>query len=77
MPGLGFFDETAEAHLESDDSGGEDELDFWGRDEPRSVTSIENVDDNEEDDSDDDSVMDDCDEDEADEEDPLELFGHR
>jgi len=51
---------------------------FWGRDEPRSVTSYENIDEDmeEEEDSDDDaSAIDDCDE--GDDEDQFELFGHR
>jgi len=77
--GLGFFDEPVIATtMETDESADEDDLDFWGRDEPRSVTSAENIDDEMEDDedSDDDSAMDDCDED-GDEEDQFELFGHR
>ena len=76
--GMGFFGESAAAMaIETDDSGEDEDLDFWGRDEPRSVTSAEIVDEMEEDEeSDDDSVMDDCDE-EGDEEDRFELFGHR
>jgi hypothetical protein len=76
--GMGFLEEPATAMaIESDDSGDEDDLDFWGRDEPRSVTSAEIIDEMEEDEeSEDDSVMDDCEE-EGDEEDQFELFGHR
>ena len=78
--GLGFFNEAAPAQaIETDDSADEDDMDFWGRDEPRSVTSFENIEDDmeDEDDSDEDSVMGDCDEDDADDEDEFELFGHR
>ncbi|TVY84393.1 putative RING finger protein [Lachnellula suecica] len=77
--GIGFFEDLAATAVvnETDDSAEDDDLDFWGRDEPRSVTSGENIDDMEEDeDSDDDSAMDDC-EDDGDEEDQFELFGHR
>jgi len=64
---------------ETDESADEESLDFWGRDEPRSVTSAENVDDDMEEDeeSEDDSAMEDCDEEDGDEEDQFELFGHR
>tara|TARA_R110002060_G_scaffold60865_1_gene70455 strand:- start:192 stop:443 length:252 start_codon:yes stop_codon:yes gene_type:complete len=78
--GLGFFNEAAPAQaVETDDSADEDDMDFWGRDEPRSVTSFENIEDDmeDEDESDEDSVMGDCDEDDADDEDEFELFGHR
>ncbi|KAK0107299.1 hypothetical protein ONS95_003997 [Cadophora gregata] len=79
--GLGFFNEPVPIQaVESDDSADEDDMDFWGRDEPRSVTSFENIEDEMGDDeeSDEDSVMGDCDEDDADdEEDEFELFGHR
>ncbi|KAL5324185.1 hypothetical protein ACEPPN_008729 [Leptodophora sp. 'Broadleaf-Isolate-01'] len=79
--GLGFFSETVPAQaVETDDSADEDDMDFWGRDEPRSVTSFENIDEmdeGEEEESDEDSVMADCDEDDADDEDEFELFGHR
>lgn len=80
--GPGFFNEPVPAQaIESDDSADEDGMDFWGRDEPRSVTSFENIDQEMEDEeeSDEDSVMGDCDEDEddADDEDEFELFGHR
>jgi len=81
--GIGFFNEPAPAQaIETDDSADEDEMDFWGRDEPRSVTSFENIDEEmeeeeEEEESDEDSVMEDCDEDDADEEDEFELLGHR
>jgi hypothetical protein len=57
----------------------DEDLDFWGGDEHRSVTSYENIDeeDMDEDDSEDDaSVKDDC-EDEGDDEDRFELIGHR
>ncbi|KAG0646202.1 putative RING finger [Hyphodiscus hymeniophilus] len=64
--------------------GEEDDLDFWGRDEPRKVTSMENIDVNmdeegeQEDSSDDsDSEMEVDEGDEADEGDEFELFGHR
>lgn len=77
-----FFNEpTAAQTIESDDSAEEDEMDFWGREEPRSVTSLENVDDEmeEEEEEDSDSAMDDdCDEaDDDDDEDEFELLGHR
>jgi hypothetical protein len=66
---------------ETDDSEDEDDLDFWGRDEPRSVTSAENAEDGAEDDDeyedDSASAMDDCDDDDGDVEDQMELFGHR
>ncbi|TVY29701.1 putative RING finger protein [Lachnellula hyalina] len=79
--GIGLFGEPAGAMaIETDDSAEEDELDFWGRDEPRSVTSGENIDEVEEDaESDDDSAMDDCDDDgeDGDDEDQFEIFGHR
>ncbi|KAH8687828.1 hypothetical protein BGZ60DRAFT_522468 [Tricladium varicosporioides] len=80
--GLGFYEaENPAVVAETDDSAEEDDLDFWGRDEPRSVTSAENfVDemDEDEEESSDDSVMDDCDEDDGDEEDDeFALFGHR
>jgi hypothetical protein len=80
--GPGFFEDAVIIDAgETEESGNEeDDLDFWGRDEPRSVTSAENmeVDIEEEDDSDGDSgsATDECDED-ADEGDDFELFGHR
>lgn len=78
--GVGFSDNALLVYGETDDSGDEDEdLDFWGRDEPRSVTSYENMDeeDMEDEDSDEDaSIKDDCD-DEADDDDQFELIGHR
>jgi len=56
-------------------------LNFWGRDEHRSVTLAEQADeemeDEEEDESDLDSTMDDCDDEDGDEEDEFELLGHR
>jgi len=77
----GFFNNVVVVAGETDESGDDDdELDFWGRDEHRSVTSAENIDDDmdEDDESDDDSVsvLDDCD-DEAEDEDQFELLGHR
>jgi len=79
--GLGFFNDLVLPQpIESDDSADEDEMDFWGGEEPRSVTSFENVDEMEdEEDSDEDSAMDDCDDDadDDDEEDEFELLGHR
>jgi len=81
--GLGFFEDAIVIDApETEESGNEeDDLDFWGRDEPRSVTSAENMEvdmEEEEEDSDEDSgsAMDECDE-EADEGDDFELFGHR
>ncbi|CAG8958323.1 hypothetical protein HYFRA_00000679 [Hymenoscyphus fraxineus] len=81
--GSGFFDPPPHVgSVETDDSADEDDLDFWGREGPRSVTSAENIDemdeDEEEESSDDDSMMDDCEEDEGEEEeDEFALFGHR
>lgn len=80
--GAGIFESTrTPTNMETDESADEDDLDFWGRDEPRSVTSVEVVDeemeDDEEEDSDMDSNMDDCEEEDGDEEDEFELFGHR
>lgn len=79
--GVGFFNNPIET-AETEESGDEEDLDFWGRDEPRSVTSAENVgdgmdenDDEYEEDSD--SAMGDCDDEEGDEEDQFELLGHR
>jgi len=76
--GLDFFAESPSV-VETEETALEDDLDFWGRDEPRSVTSLEVIDDemgdDEEEDSDD-SANDDCDDD-ADEDDPFELLGHR
>ncbi|KAE8452780.1 hypothetical protein EG329_013052 [Mollisiaceae sp. DMI_Dod_QoI] len=72
------FDEPVVSHnMETDDSADEDELDFWGREEPKSATSVENEDDemDDDDESDQDSLMDDCDE--GDDDDQFELFGHR
>jgi hypothetical protein len=79
--GLGFLEDAVVSHaLETDDSAEEDDLDFWGRDERRSFTSADIMDDEmeEEEDSDDDSAMDECDEEDGDEEeDQFALFGHR
>ncbi|KAE9375427.1 zf-CHY-domain-containing protein [Stipitochalara longipes BDJ] len=77
--GLGLLEDPVVSHaMETDDSAEEDDLDFWGRDERRSFTSADIMDDEmeEEEESDDDSAMDECDED-GDEEDQFELFGHR
>ena len=79
--GPGFFDDVDGILVAgTDESADEDELDFWGRDEPRSVTSAEMIDDEMEDEgeeSEEESVMDDCDEEDVDEEDQFELIGHR
>lgn len=84
IPTLSSFFESFEdsSEPETDESVAGDDLDFWGREEPRSVTSTEQIPaeemDEEEDDSDDDSVAGDCLDDEIDDEnDPFELFGHR
>lgn len=69
----------------SDESGDDDDLDFWGREEHRSVTSAENIElglaeEDEYDDNSDDSTsaVDECDEnDEIEEEDKFAVFGHR
>jgi len=82
-PGRGYFDGPAIVQNNETDAESieEDDLDFWGRDPPRSVTSAENPDPDEEmedeDDSDLDSDMNDCEEDDADEVDQFELLGHR
>lgn len=73
----GLFDSfVAMIGGEIDDLGDEDdELDFWGRDEKRSATTPDNVNDDMDDsDSDGDSV-DDCDE--GEDEDLFQLLGHR
>jgi hypothetical protein len=78
--GFGLLEEVVVSHaMETDDSADEDDLDFWGRDERKSFTSAEIMDDEMEDEeeSDGDSAMDECDEEDADEEDQFELFGHR
>jgi uncharacterized CHY-type Zn-finger protein len=83
--GLGFFEPPNPAlTVETDDSvADEDDLDFWGRDEPRSVTSAELADmvevdeDGDEESSSDDSLMDDCEDEGEEEEDRFALFGHR
>ncbi|KAH8811777.1 hypothetical protein F5884DRAFT_783397 [Xylogone sp. PMI_703] len=64
--------------IETDESGDEDEPDFWGRDTSRSPAFIDNVegsDDGEDDDEE--SIADECDEEDGDEEDQFELIGHR
>ncbi len=83
VAGLGFFDSPVITHnVETDDSADEEDMDFWGRDEPRSVTSAEHVDDEMEEDESDcdddvDSTMEDDGEDDGDDADEFELFGHR
>ena len=77
--GLGFYN-TSGLVAETDESANEDGIDFWGRCEPRNMTSAEVIDDEMEDEavgSEEDSVMDDYDEDDVDEEDQFELIGHR
>jgi len=78
---MGFFDRPTDVqNVETDESVDEDDLDFWGRDEPRSITSGENIDDEMDDDeeSDEDSAMEDCDDDEEEDgDDEFELLGHR
>jgi len=78
--GLGLLEETVVSHaMETDDSAEEEDLDFWGRDERRSFTSADLMDDEMiEEESDEDSAMDECDDEDGDEdEDQFELFGHR
>jgi hypothetical protein len=79
--GLGLLEEAVVSNaMETDDSAEEDDLDFWGRDERRSFTSADIMDDEmgEDEESDDDSAMDECDDEDGDEEeDQFELFGHR
>ena len=80
--GSGFFEDVVvvDAGETEESADEEDDLDFWGRDDPRSVTSVEMVDadleEEEESDEDSGSAMDECD-DEGDEGDEFELFGHR
>lgn len=80
--GIGLLDDAAVIQpIETDESANEDDdLDFWGREERRSLASPEMIDDqmedDEDEDSDEDSAMDGCD-DEGDEEDKFEIFGHR
>ncbi|TAQ88044.1 hypothetical protein B7494_g3613 [Chlorociboria aeruginascens] len=81
--GLGLLDDSESIQgVETDETGDEDDLDFWGRDELRSMTSGENfgndIDGDDGDDYDDDSAseMDDCEE-EGEEADQFELIGHR
>ncbi|KAL2073359.1 hypothetical protein VTL71DRAFT_10683 [Oculimacula yallundae] len=79
--GLGFFHEPIPVQaVETEDLPEEDDMDFWGRDEPQSSASTEHVDqemedEEEEEESDDDSVMED--DDDVDDEDEFELLGHR
>lgn len=75
---ISLSDESIYQAIETDDSGGEeDELDFWGLDESRSITSGEIDEEMDEDESDEDSIPEDCDDDGDDEEDDFTLFGHR
>lgn len=75
----GFLDSFAALFSgDTDDSEYEDDdLDFWGREGPRSTTTVENIEDDIEDDIEDSDSDegDDCDGD--DEEDVFELLGHR
>lgn len=80
---MGFFGHSPVTNDDTDDAEEVDDLDFWGRDEPRSITSLENnledmemEEEFEDSDDEDDSGLDDCDED-GDEEDRFELLGHR
>jgi len=82
--GSGIFDSNTAVGIETDDSVDEDEdLDFWGRDELRSMTSAELVegeiemDMSGEEESDDSTSLVDDDCDEGDDEDEFELLGHR
>jgi len=76
----GFFGGRETVASEIDGSTEEEDLDFWGRKESRSATTVENINEDmdEEEDSDDDSMsgLDDFDED-GDDVDQFELFGHR
>ena len=80
--GSGFFEDAVivDAGETEESADEEDALDFWGRDEPRSVTSAEHMEVDEEEEEysgdSDGSAMDECD-DEGDEGDDFELFGHR
>ncbi|CAD6447359.1 fffd5dda-8b8c-402e-821b-32cdd2d46b55 [Sclerotinia trifoliorum] len=85
--GLGLFSSQSAAGGQSDDSGDEDDLDFWGRDEPRSSSrlratldaGVDAQDDNDieyEDDSSDSESGNDDDDDDGEEE-PFAIFGHR
>lgn len=84
--GLGFFGSQSVAGGESDDSGDEDDLDFWGRDGPRSAREMpttqnaEAQDDNDieyEDESSDSDSGNDDEEDDDGEDEPFAIFGHR
>lgn len=76
-----FLDEpVVPQSMETDDAADEDELDFWGREESRNTTAIEDNDEEMEDDddeSDQDSTMDDFDEEGDDDAHEFDLFGHR
>ncbi|KAM0309867.1 hypothetical protein ACHAO8_008622 [Botrytis cinerea] len=84
--GIHLFSNQSAADGESDGSGDEDDLDFWGRDEPRSgrllpVTQNADAQDEydieyEDDSSDSESGNDDDDDDDGEEE-PFAIFGHR
>lgn len=74
----GFF--GGSMAIETDESGDEDEPDFWGRDTSRSPTFVNDMEESEdegEDDEDNESAVDDCEEEDGDEEDQFELIGHR
>ncbi|QSZ33213.1 hypothetical protein DSL72_002801 [Monilinia vaccinii-corymbosi] len=84
--GLGLFANQPAGGGESDSSGDEDDLDFWGRDEPRSARDLPEAydadaqDDNDieyEDDSTDSESGNDYEEDDDGEEEPFAIFGHR
>ncbi|KAA8564979.1 hypothetical protein EYC84_010748 [Monilinia fructicola] len=84
--GLGLFANQPMGGGESDSSGDEDDLDFWGRDEPRSARDLQGThdtdaqDDNDieyEDDSTDSESGNDYEEDDDGEEEPFAIFGHR
>ncbi|RAL64071.1 hypothetical protein DID88_003259 [Monilinia fructigena] len=84
--GLGLFADQPIGSGESDSSGDEDDLDFWGRDEPRSARDLQVThdtdaqDDNDieyEDDSTDSESGNDYEEDDDGEEEPFAIFGHR
>ncbi|ESZ91689.1 hypothetical protein SBOR_7946 [Sclerotinia borealis F-4128] len=85
--GLGIFGNQPVAGGESDASGDEDDLDFWGRDEPRNAresqatheadAQVDNDIEYEYDSSDSESGNDDDDDDDDGEEEPFAIFGHR
>jgi len=76
VPGL------ADSSFATEDSDEEDIINFWGRDDHRSMTSGEIIEDHQdsdedEEDEDSDACLDDADEDEDDEDEEIVLFGHR